>query len=281
MPGLATDAAESGDSEDILAVRATSLQRRFPMRSIKSGLNRRTWAVIALAMVFAIAGAGLVLSYLPSTGNVTAEELSASAENKKQDLLDGLAEGRILYWKTDEIQKGRLGPGPSDLPDRLITESWLTQGEGGRLGEVVGISKDDAGNTVIHGHYADGQSTTKYVDANERIVQAVPSDATVEDWLDGIWARAQSGFDKEGESESREIVDGKETVIFEWQRDRDEERPERGRVKKKVQMVIADPLLAREVTYQVDGSGTETLVLDFSVTEYRLLPAGSTMPAAP
>lgn len=185
------------------------------MRSIKSGLNRRTWEVIALAMVFAIAGAGLVLSYLPSTGNVTAEALSAPAENKKQDLLDGLSEGRILYRKTDEIQKGRLGPGPSDLPERLITESWLTQGEGGRLGEVVGISKDDAGNTVIHGHYADGQSTTKYVDANERIVQAVPSDATVEDWLDGVWARVQSGFDQEGESESREIVDGKETIVFE------------------------------------------------------------------
>ena len=251
------------------------------MRRIVSGLNRRTVALVALAMVVAAVGVGFVLGYLPSSGSVTAEALSSSAENKKQDLLDGLAEGRILYWKTDETLKGRVGPGPSELPERLVTESWLTQGEAGRLGEVIGISKDVGGNTVIHGHYVNGRSTTKYVDADERIVQALSSDATVENWLDGIWDRVQSGFDKEGESQSSETVDGKQTIVFQWQRVVDEERPERGHVKKKVQMVVDDPLLAREQTFQVDESGRETLLLDFSVTEYRLLPSGSTMPAGP
>ena len=123
--------------------------------------------------------------------------------------------------------------------------------------------------------------TPGYLAAGESIVQELFADATVENWLDGVWDRVQLGFDKDGESQSSETVDGKQTVVFQWQRFVDEEHPEHGYVLKKVQMAVDDPLLAKEQTYQVDESGASTLLLDFSVTEYRLLPAGSTMPPAP
>ena len=80
------------------------------MRRIVSGLNRRTVALVALAMVVAAVGVGFVLGYLPSSGSVTPEALSSSAENKKQDLLDGLAEGRIL------VTEYRLLPSGSTMP---------------------------------------------------------------------------------------------------------------------------------------------------------------------
>lgn len=251
------------------------------MGSIMKRLDRRTWALITLVLMFATVGAGFALGYLSSGGNVTAEGLSASADDKKQRLLDGLKNGQILYWKTDEFQKGRPGPGPSELPERLITETWLTQGEDGRLGSVVGISRDTKGNAVIHGDYKDGQSTTRYLDSGEEIIHPTAHDATVEDWLDGVWDRVQSGFGKEDESKRRGTVNGMESVIFEWQYARNEEQPESGHVRKRVEMVIDDPLLAREATFDADESGVETLVLDFAVTEYRLLPAGSEMPDGP
>ena len=185
---------------------------------------------------------------------------------------------RILYWKMDEFQKDR----PLNLQDRFITEAWLAQDEEGRLGSTVGISGDLEGNVVIYWYYANGQATTVYLGSEEEdIVQAISPDVMVQDWLDGIWGRVQSGFGRDGESESRKVVDGKETVVFEWQHVRDEDRPEHGQLKRRIEMVINDPLLVRELTYEVDESGAETLVLDFAVTEYRLLPAGSEIPDAP
>lgn len=46
-------------------------------------------------------------------------------------------------------------------------------------------------------------------------------------------------------------------------------------------MVVSDPLLRRYMSYKVDASGTETLISDVAVTEYRLLPVGSEMPSVP
>ena len=101
------------------------------------------------------------------------------------------------------------------------------------------------------------------------IVQDLSSEATVENWLDGIWARVDSGFDKEGESQSTETVYGKETVVFQWQRVVDEDRLERGSVTKKVRFVSDYPLLAGEQTYQFDESGVKTLMSDFSAVKRR------------
>ena len=50
---------------------------------------------------------------------------------------------------------------------------------------------------------------------------------------------------------------------------------------KRLEVVVEDPLLMKRSLYEVDDSGEETLVRDFVVTEYRVLPVGSTMPAGP
>lgn len=251
------------------------------MRSTMSRLNKKTWALIALILVFAALGAGAGLGVLSHNGNVTAHELSASADSKKTELLNGLANGQILYWKMEEYEEDRHGSWESNVPDRLVTENWITQRMDGGLKESVSISRDVAGTAVRYGTYMDGRAVTTYVDSEEEIVINISAHGKIATWFDGMWGRVDSGYDREGESTSRVTVDGKEKAIFKWEYAKDENQPELGHKRRKIEMVVSDPLLRRYTSYKVDPSGTETLISDLAITEYRLLPVGSKMPSVP
>ena len=242
------------------------------------GNNILAW--LALTVVFAIMGAGAALGLL-SYGNVTAQELSASAADKKTELLAGLSNGQILYWKMEEYKRDRHGSWESGVPDGFVTENWMTQQDDGSLEESVSISRYDTGAVVRYGTYKGGRAVTTYVAADEEIVINVTAHGSIETWFDGLWGRVDAGFERQGESASRVTVDGEEKALFEWDYGHDEERPDLGYKKRRIEIIVDDPLLRRYMTYKVDESGAETLIGVQAITEYALLPVGSAMPTAP
>ena len=92
--------------------------------------SARTSGVVALILLTGVAIWGGTFHFLENGTNTAGESLSP-ADRNEQVLLDGLADGRILYFKIEDYRMDRIIPGASDPPHRVIIENWWQPDTGG------------------------------------------------------------------------------------------------------------------------------------------------------
>ena len=211
-------------------------------------------------------------SDFPENGPNTSSEPLSPADRNKQVLLDGLADGRILYFKIEDYQINRIIPGAIDPPDRVIIENWL-QPETGSQGELnVAAVRDQDGGLLQYTQATDDKYTTTFVSSGETMETNIQWGSPAE-WTEEIWnvprnLASHSGFELKGIGE----LHGRATLIYEASSDSRKTRWE---------LVEDAPILWRNSTYRIDSEGRETLTEEETVVEYRLLPPGSSIPQLP
>ena len=73
-------------------------------------MNAARMAAAGVLILALGAVAWIGVSYLAGSDPATAAQLAASVQEDKQSLLDGIREGRPLYFKKYDFRRDRLGP---------------------------------------------------------------------------------------------------------------------------------------------------------------------------
>ena len=101
-------------------------------------------------------------------------------------MLDGLADGRILYFKIEDYRINRIIPGAIDPPDRVIIENWL-QPDTGEQGELnVAAVRDQDGGLLQYTQATDDKYTTTFVSSGETMETNIQWGSPAE-WTEEIW----------------------------------------------------------------------------------------------
>ena len=128
--------------------------------------SARISGAVALSLLAGIAIWGGTLHFLENGTSIVGESLSP-ADRNEQVLLDGLADGRILYFKIEDYRINRIIPGTSDPPHRVIIENWW-QPDTGEQGELnVATVRDQDGGLLQYTQGIDGKYTTTFVSSGE------------------------------------------------------------------------------------------------------------------
>ncbi len=235
------------------------------------------------ALILALgAGAWIGISQLVGNSPVTAAQLAASTQADKQSLLDGIREGRPLYYKYDDFRKGR--PGPSDYPDRVVQEEWLRAGEDGSLETVVATMRSLEGELLGYTLVSDGALV--YTDVGTGItidMKSLDHWGSLESLVDATWSGLLTLQGPDVEFKGRGSLHQRESLIYERARTSQggpDEGPQQSLVSR-IELVEEAPLLNKYSLYEIDDQGARTLVAENTVVEYRLLPEGSAIPTVP
>ncbi len=175
-----------------------------------------------------------------------ADLISLDAEEHQTILRDGIADGRLLWFKTEQYQSEPSG----NLPGHFETEMWLGADPDGTITTAV--------STL---HFPDGPETmdmtTTY--GHQKLTA----------WLSQAWETADFAERAGAEFKGRGNLHGWESLIYEWSTDTEVQR---------LEIVESAPLIARESTYDIDQHGELTLTKSNTVLEYQLLPPGAEAP---
>ncbi len=208
-------------------------------------ITDRVVRATALSLVLAAVVAGLGCR---SDQPLTVADLTALGEEEhKRTLLEGIAEGRLLYVKSEQYQREPGG----DLPQRFVSEIWQGVGPEGKVDRSVSrLWLEDGPETMDMGfglgHHA------------------------LAAWLEQVWNLPEflenAGFELKGGG----TLGGMESLIYE---SRSESLLER------IEVATDAPLIAQHSTYEIDTNGEMSLVRQNTMLDYALLPPGSEPPA--
>ena len=198
-----------------------------------------------LLLIMLVAASSLACAE-PSAITV-ADLISHDAEEHRRILRDGIAEGRLLWIKSEQYQSEPSG----NLPGHFETEMWLGADPDGSITTAV--------STL---HYPDGPETMD--------MTATYGHMTLTAWLDWPWEIPEFAERAGAEFKGRGELRGWESLIYEWSTDTDVQR---------LEIVAAAPLIAHESTFAVDQLGERTLTQSNTVLDYQLLPPGIEAPA--
>ncbi len=200
------------------------------------------WVLLLVMLV----GASLLACAEPSAITV-ADLITHDADEHQRILRDGIADGRLLWVKTEQYQSEPSG----NLPERFETEMWL------------GATADGTITTAVSTlHYPDGPETLDMPASYGRQILTA--------WLDQAWNLADFAERAGAVYRGPGRLHGWDSMIYEWDHDTEIQRLE----------IVADaPLIIRESSYQVTQQGALELRTSNSVLEYRLLPPGAEPPA--
>ncbi len=235
--------------------------------------SSRISGAVALILLMGVAIWGGTLHFLENGTNIAGEALSPVDRNE-QVLLDGLADGRILYFKIEDYRMDRIIPGDSNPPHRVIIETWW-QPDAGDQGELnVVTMRDQDGGLLQYTQGIDGRYTTTFVSSGETMEMNVQWGSPAE-WIDWIWNLPQTlasnpDFELKGIGE----LNGRATLYYVGWSDSRKTRWEQ-------EFVEDAPLLLRRSDYRIDSEGVETLTQEETLVEYRLLPPGNSIPQLP
>jgi len=196
---------------------------------------------VLLAAVAACIGSG---GEQPST--LDGLRTLGKAEHKRV-LLEGIAEGRLLYSKHEQYQREPGGY----LPQRFVSEIWQSVGSDGKVDRTVSrLWLEDGPETLDMG--AGGMGNHAPVALLEQA------------WNLPEFPEA-AGFELKGHG----TLHGIESVIYELE---SESRLER------IEVAVDAPLIARDSAYEIDANGDLVLVSQNAMLDYALLPPGSEPP---
>ena len=111
-------------------------------------------------------GVGVWIGVEQLIGNnpATTPEIAASAEQNKQALLEGIREGRPLYFKTVKYKRE---PARDGDPNTLVYEDWMVADQNGQRTDIVGTLRDTEGNLLGYTELHD-DGTVTYTDLVSR-----------------------------------------------------------------------------------------------------------------
>ena len=231
--------------------------------------------VMMAALVAVLLGVGirLAIAYWGRTSPPTA------AQQDKQALVDGLAQGQILYIRSEDYSKVRLGPlGQRDYPQRVIDETWVVIGSDGVTETNVGTMRDVDGDLIGHSELKDGVNT--YSDLTSGVYFDMPMGIGLgyAEWVKGCWdvISITNRMEARGFSFVRQGELGNQVSLI-FEQSYPAEQGDEASVSR-LEYVEDRPFLMRSATYEVDEQGRETLREEHAFLEYRLLPQGSTFP---
>ena len=209
-------------------------------------------------------GVGVWIGVKQLIGNSPAAtpEIGASAEQNKQALLDGIREGRPLYFKTVIYNRE---PARDGDPNTLVYEDWMVADQNGLRTDIVGTLRDTESNLLGYTELHD-DGTETYTDLVAGMVLPLPSEflSDIEGSLSPFWDHMLSLEDSGWEFKGRGTLNGRTSLIFE--REYDDE------VTSRTEVVENAPLLRSESRYE-DG-----VLVSQSTVEYKFLPLGSALP---
>ena len=124
--------------------------------------SARISGAVAFILLMGLTIWGGTLHFLENGTTIVGESLSP-ADRNKQVLLDGLADGCILYFKIEDYRINRIIPGTSDPPHRVTIENWLRP-DTGDLGELsLATVRDQDGGLLQYTQATDERYTTTFV----------------------------------------------------------------------------------------------------------------------
>ena len=211
-----------------------------------------------------VLGAGVWIGVEQLRGNspATDAEISASAEQNKQALLEGIRQGRPLYFKTVKYKRE---PARDGDPNTLVYEDWMVADQDGQRTDIVGTLRDTEGNLLGYTELHD-DGTVTYTDLVAGMVLPLRPEflSDIEGSLSPFWDAMLSLQDSGWEFKGRGTLNDRTSLIFEREYDDGETR--------RIEVVENAPLLRSESRYE-DGVLEES-----TVVEYRFLPLGSALP---
>ena len=197
-------------------------------------------------------------------------------------MLDGIREGRPLYFKYADFRKGRIGPGVY-YPDRVIQEEWRRAGEDGLIETVVGTMRSLEGELLGYTLLSDGALVYTDVGTGITFEMSVDHWGTLESSVNTIWNGLLTLQGPDVEFKGRGSLHQRESLIYESLRT-SQGGPDEGAQQSmvsRIELVEEAPLLNKFSRYEIDDQGARTLVAEHTVVEYRLLPLGSAIPTVP
>ena len=210
------------------------------------------------------AAAWIGLSQLGGSSPATAPEIAASAEQNKQALLEGIRQGRPLYFKTVRYKRE---PARDGDPNTLVYEDWMVADQNGQRTDIVGTLRDTEGNLLGYTELHD-DGTVTYTDLVAEMVLPMQPEflSDIEGSLSPFWDHMLSLQGPEWEFKGRGALNGRTSLIFE------KYSTDAGKLRR-TEVVENAPLLRSESRYE-DG----VLEEQSTVAEYRFLPLGSALP---
>ena len=236
-------------------------------------LNR----VMIAALVAVLLGVGvwLAIAYWGGTSPPTVAQQRAAAQQDKQALVDGLAQGQILYIRSEDYRKVRLGP---HYLQRVIDETWVVIGSDGATETSISTRRDLDGELIGHSELKDGVNTYSDLISGVYIDMPMGIGLGYAEWVNGRWdvTSITNRMEARGFSFVRQGELGNQVSLI-FEQSRPAEQGDEASVSR-LEFVEYRPFLRRSARYEVDEQGQETLLREHAFLEYRLFPEGSTFP---
>ncbi len=257
-----------------------------------TNIHRTSIGVFLLAA--AIGLLGLVVFDMLRTDPVSADVIMQRAEKEKQRLLDGIAEGRILYLRSETYQK-RDPLLPTNIawvyPERRTGETWMAADADGNMTIYTGVIRNLDGEALAYSQLENGQRVATWVATGERQAAARYSGQdTLAPWVKGMFSMDSWLSGREFSRVGSGSLDGQQSAVFEMQSTttsnftpeqiREMHIPEdqlRGKLVHilKREFIEDKPLILRSSLWEQNDAGGRTLFEEFKIVEYRLLPANT------
>ena len=224
-------------------------------------------------------GVWLAIAYWGGTSPPTAAQQRAAAQQDKQALVDGLAQGQILYIRSEDYSRIRLGPlGQRDYPQRVIDETWVVVGSDGATETSISTMRDLDGELIGYSVLKDGVNTFSDLISGVYFDMPMGIGLGYAEWVKGRWdiTSITNRMEAKGFNFVRQGELGNQVSLI-FERSRPAEQGDEASVSR-LEFVEYRPFLRRSARYEVDEQGQETLLREHAFLEYRVLPEGSTFP---
>ena len=239
--------------------------------------NTRAAGLVSLSLVAVIIITALAFDLAVDNSPVSAAKLLSAQDADKQDLIDGNADGRLLYIRSEDYVLDRIGS--SEYPDTVLLETWLGTDDDGLVSTAVSTMSNADGIVLLHSKLVDGQVVSTDVDTGE-IFRHQTMNASMESWLNGVWERPDrmsgEGVRDKGEGSYNDMP----SRIYERDAVRREGVDGEGKPELilRVEIVEDAPLFLKQSWIEEDRNGGRVLLRSNKLSWFELLPEGSTPP---
>ena len=177
-----------------------------------------------IGVILLAAAIGLMLLTLVNmlrTDPVGADVIAQRAEREKQRLLDGIAEGQILYLRSETYKKhDPLLPENVAwvYPENRTAETWMASGAAGNMTIYTSVTRNLDGEALAYSQLENGQRVATWVATGERYETELGSDQdTLGPWVEGVFGMDSWLSNREFSRVGSGQLNGQQSAIFERQ----------------------------------------------------------------
>lgn len=199
------------------------------------------------------------------------QEERLTADEELERLVAGITDGQTLYFRSVEYKRPDPDKIPLDsplwTPETVRSEYWYAQDSNGEIILYTAITRALDGRIVGVHRLEDGQMVSYYLLTGAQVwfSQGPVIGDSIPDWLRLVWPLKVGDWYTEVEPA---YWQGQPVAVWE-SRTATFTGPQLVYV---YEYVVDRPLLRRQAVYEEDETGERTLIDDYRVVEYRLLP---------